>query len=68
MQLHISATSPSEKEEIGGLVNRWRWAMRIGSGTMGNGLMSLGLLRMDGLLLEDQKGQDSNEGRRATIG
>lgn len=27
--------------------------MRVGSGSTGNGLMSLGLLRLDGLLLEN---------------
>ncbi|KAM3086441.1 hypothetical protein ACMFMF_000391 [Clarireedia jacksonii] len=50
-----SFTSENEAEasEINELVTRWRWALRIGSGSSGNALMSLGLLRLDGLLLEN---------------
>lgn len=33
--------------------------MRVGSGSSGNGLMSLGLLRLDGLLLENGTAQQS---------
>lgn len=53
MQLLVTAESDTESSEINGLVGRWRWAMRIGSGSAGSGLMSLGLLRLDGLLLEN---------------
>jgi len=53
MQLFLTAESEAESSEINDLVRRWRWAMRIGSGSTGNGLMSLGLLRLDGLLLEN---------------
>lgn len=53
MQLLVTSESEAESNEINDLVGRWRWAMRIGSGSSGNGLMSLGLLRLDGLLLEN---------------
>jgi hypothetical protein len=53
MQLLVTSESDAESGEITGLVGRWRWAMRIGSGSAGSGLMSLGLLRLDGLLLEN---------------
>lgn len=72
MQLHITAASPIEKEEIDELISRWRWAMRIGSGAtggVGGGLMSLGLLRMDGLMREERAGDDgAAEARRNTVG
>jgi hypothetical protein len=57
MQLLVTSESEAEQAEINDLVGRWRWAMRIGSGNTGNGLMSLGLLRLDGLLLENGTGQ-----------
>ena len=53
MQLLVTSETEAESNEINELVSRWRWAMRIGSGSTGNGLMSLGLLRLDGLLLEN---------------
>jgi hypothetical protein len=53
MQLLVTSESEAEQSEIKELLARWRWAMRIGSGNTGNGLMSLGLLRLDGLLLEN---------------
>ncbi len=53
MQLLVTSETEAEQTEINDLVARWRWAMRIGSGNTGNGLMSLGLLRLDGLLLEN---------------
>jgi len=53
MQLLLTSEMAAELAEINDLVARWRWAMRIGSGSTGRGLMSLGLLRLDGLLLED---------------
>jgi hypothetical protein len=53
MQLFLTSESEAESTEISDLVGRWRWAMRIASGSNGNGLMSLGLLRLDGLLLEN---------------
>ncbi|KUJ08440.1 uncharacterized protein LY89DRAFT_690899 [Mollisia scopiformis] len=53
MQLLVTSETEAESAEINDLVARWRWAMRIGSGSTGNGLMSLGLLRLDGLLLEN---------------
>jgi hypothetical protein len=53
MQLLVTSESEAESNEINDLVERWRWAMRIGSGSTGSGLMSLGLLRLDGLLLEN---------------
>lgn len=56
MQLMLTAEPGPESHEINDLVSRWRWAMRFGSSTSGNGLMSLGLLRMDGLLLENGNG------------
>lgn len=52
MQLLVTSETAAEQAEINELVHRWRWAMRIGSGSAGSGLMSLGLLRLDGLLLE----------------
>lgn len=56
MQLFLTSETEVERSEINDLVARWRWAMRIGSGNTGNGLMSLGLLRLDGLLLENGTG------------
>lgn len=56
MQLLVTSETDPETNEINDLVARWRWAMRIGSGSTGNGLMSLGLLRLDGLLLENGTG------------
>ena len=53
MQLLVTSENQAETAEISDLVARWRWAMRIGSGSTGSGLMSLGLLRVDGLLLEN---------------
>ncbi|KAF5876088.1 putative fungal specific transcription factor domain protein [Botrytis fragariae] len=53
MQLLVTSEIETESAEIHELVTRWRWAMRIGSGNAGNGLMSLGLLRLDGLLLKN---------------
>jgi hypothetical protein len=53
MQLLVTSESDAESTEINDLLARWRWAMRIGSGSTGNGLMSLGLLRLDGMLLEN---------------
>ncbi|QSZ34110.1 hypothetical protein DSL72_005698 [Monilinia vaccinii-corymbosi] len=53
IQLLVTSESESESAEINELVTRWRWALRIGSGNTGNGIMSLGLLRLDGLLLEN---------------
>jgi len=60
MQLLVTAESDGESSEISDLVARWRWAMRIGSGSTGTGLMSLGLLRLDGLMLENGTGQAGN--------
>ena len=57
MQLLVTSESDAESNEINDLVARWRWAMRIGSGSTGSGLMSLGLLRLDGLLLESGTAQ-----------
>jgi hypothetical protein len=64
MQLLVTSETATESAEITDLVARWRWAMRIGSGSTGNGLMSLGLLRLDGLLLENgqQVGQQIQMG------
>lgn len=59
MQLLVTSQNEVETNEINSLVARWRWAMRIGSGSTGNGLMSLGLLRLDGLLLENGTGHPS---------
>ncbi|KAF7899091.1 uncharacterized protein EAF01_008304 [Botrytis porri] len=53
MQLLVTSENETESAEIHELVTRWRWAMRIGSGNAGNGIMSLGLLRLDGLLLKN---------------
>ena len=53
MQLLVTSETEEESSEISELVERWRWAMRVGSGSTGSGLMSLGLLRLDGLLLEN---------------
>jgi hypothetical protein len=49
--------------EVADLVSRWRWAMRMGggSGGWGNALMSLGLLRVDGLMVLLEGGGDSGE-------
>jgi hypothetical protein len=60
MQLLVTSETETESNEINDLVGRWRWAMRIGSGSTGNGLMSLGLLRLDGLLLENGTVQPNN--------
>jgi len=59
IQLLFTAETAAESSEINDLVARWRWAMRVGSGSTGNGLMSLGLLRLDGLLLENGTVQPS---------
>lgn len=61
MQLYLTSENEMESNEINDLVGRWRWAMRIGSGSAGNGLMSLGLLRLDGLLLENGTAQSTNQ-------
>ncbi|KAH6670108.1 fungal-specific transcription factor domain-containing protein [Halenospora varia] len=53
MQLLVTSESEEESREINDLVTRWRWHMRLSSNTSSNGLMSLGLLRLDGLLLEN---------------
>lgn len=73
MQLLVTSETAAESAEINDLVARWRWAMRIGSGSTGNGLMSLGLLRLDGLLLENgqqvgQQNQVGGDDRRGNIG
>ena len=57
MQLLVTSESEAESGEINTLVSRWRWAMRITSGSAGSGLMSLGLLRLDGLMLESEAAQ-----------
>ena len=61
MQLLVTSESEVESHEINELVARWRWAMRVGSGSTGNGLMSLGLLRLDGLLLENGTVQTASQ-------
>jgi hypothetical protein len=66
MQLLITSETPSESAEINELVTRWRWAMRIGSGSTGSGLMSLGLLRLDGLLLENGNTRQQGDHVRRT--
>jgi hypothetical protein len=66
MQLLITSETATESAEINDLVARWRWAMRIGSGSTGSGLMSLGLLRLDGLLLENGHSKNVNGGRAGT--
>jgi len=66
MQLLLTSETAAESAEINDLVARWRWAMRIGSGSAGSGLMSLGLLRLDGLLLENGNSQQpGDQARRA---
>ncbi|KAG9235003.1 fungal-specific transcription factor domain-containing protein [Amylocarpus encephaloides] len=60
VQLLVLCDTESESAEINGLVDRWRWAMRLGSGSAGNGFMSLGLLRLDGWVLENGQGQNGN--------
>ncbi|KAH8820524.1 fungal-specific transcription factor domain-containing protein [Xylogone sp. PMI_703] len=60
MQLLVTAESEAESAEINELVSRWRWAMRVGSSSSGSGLMSLGLLRLDGLMLENGSGGGSS--------
>ena len=62
MQLLLTSSSEAEATEINDLVARWRWAMRIGSGSAGNGLMSLGLLRLDGMMLENGSGNGNGNG------
>ena len=57
MQLLVTSENEAESSEINDLVSRWRWAMRITSGSTGSGLMSLGLLRLDGLMLESETAQ-----------
>jgi hypothetical protein len=61
MQLLITSETPAESAEINDLVARWRWAMRIGSGSTVSGLVSLGLLRLDGLLLENGNSQQHGD-------
>ncbi|CAD6443354.1 dc53a095-2b7b-4dbf-9dd2-19702487e18e [Sclerotinia trifoliorum] len=53
MQLLVTSENETESAEINELVTRWRWAMRISSSSARNGLMSLGLLRLDGLLMRN---------------
>jgi hypothetical protein len=60
MQLLLTSETPAESVEVNDLVARWRWAMRVGSGSTGSGLMSLGLLRLDGLLLENGNSQQQH--------
>lgn len=60
MQLLVTSESDAESNEINDLVGRWRWSIRVGSGSNGNGLMSLGLLRLDGLLLENGTSQPNS--------
>ncbi len=48
MQLLLTAHSEAEVAEVDNLIGRWRWATRNNGGT-GNGIMSSGLLRFDGL-------------------
>ncbi|TAQ85299.1 hypothetical protein B7494_g6369 [Chlorociboria aeruginascens] len=54
MQLLVTSRDDLESDEINDLVSRWRLAMRVGSGSQGSGLMSLGLLRLDGMLCENR--------------
>lgn len=51
MQLLLTAHTESEVNEMNDLIARWRWALRVG-GSTGNGIMSPGLLRFDGLSLD----------------
>lgn len=53
MQLLVTSKDATETNALNDLVTRWRWAMRLDSGNPGNGLMSLGLLRIDGLFAEN---------------
>jgi hypothetical protein len=53
MQLLQTSKTAAEAAEIQEFVARWHLAMRIGSGDHESGLMSLGLLRLDSLLLEN---------------
>jgi hypothetical protein len=62
MQLMFICETETESSEINDLVARWRWAMRLSSGNTGSGLMSLGLLRLDGIMLENGgNGQQQNQ-------
>jgi hypothetical protein len=63
MQLLVICENEAESNEIKDLVARWRWAMRLGSGTTGSGLMSLGLLRLDGMMLENGGNGQQNQGQ-----
>ncbi|KAI9742412.1 MAG: hypothetical protein M1818_003945 [Claussenomyces sp. TS43310] len=68
MQLLLTAESSAESVEITDLVSRWRAAMRMGSGATGSGLMSLGLLRLDGLLRENGQSDERRLGSMSTGG
>lgn len=50
MQLLLTAESEAEVAEVNDLIARWRWAMRVASGGSGSGMMTLGLLGLDGLV------------------
>lgn len=63
MQLHVVFEDDPESNEVKDLVARWRWAMRIGSGNTGNGLMSLGLLRLDGMMLAENGSSGQGQGQ-----
>jgi hypothetical protein len=68
MQLLVICENETELEEINDLVSRWRWAMRLGSGSTGSGLMSLGLLRLDGMMLENNSnGQSQGQGHQGMV-
>ena len=63
MQLLVICETETESNDIKDLVARWRWAMRLGSGSTGSGLMSLGLLRLDGMMLENGANVQSGQGQ-----
>ena len=44
VRLLITSESTAEKQDLDGLIGRWRWALRTGGNS---GIMSLGLLRLD---------------------
>ena len=50
MHLLLTAHTDVEVNDLNDLIARWRWCMRLG-GT-GHGIMSLGLLRADGMSLD----------------
>lgn len=68
MQLLLTAESEGEAAEVNNLISRWRWAMRIGSGGSRSDMMSLGLLKLDGLVVEsgESVGAESVAGMRST--